>query len=98
MYEGPIQAAEFAASEESPILRQLRWSDLVARIAATRQIRPEVAVPVDEAQASFAAFQRDGSGEGQRPINRDALAHGKLTRVATPDAAHNRGDGDREIP
>jgi hypothetical protein len=97
MYEGPIQAADFAGSEESPILRQLRWTDLVARIAATRQTRPEFAAPLEEAHASFASFHLDAGQEGQQPVNRDALAHGKLTRIISPDAANNAGDGDREI-
>ena len=98
MYEGPIHAADYAGSEESPILRQLRWTDLVARLAATRETRPvSFPVAVEEAQASFAAFHRDNEHGGQQPINRDALTHGKLTRIMTPDAANNAGDGDREI-
>ena len=97
MYEGPIHAADFAGSDESPILRQLRWTDLVARIAATRQTRP-VAVPTaEEPHASFAAFHRATGDEGQQRVNRDALTHGKLSRIMTPDAANNAGDGDREI-
>ncbi len=97
MYEGPIQAVDFAGSEESPILRQLRWTDLVARIAATRQVRPAPVECSDEAQASFAAFHRAPGAEGQHPVNRDALTHGKLSRIMPPDAANNAGKGDREI-
>jgi hypothetical protein len=97
MYEGPIKAADFAGSEESPILRQLRWTDLVARIAATRDLRRAHAEPVDEPHASFAAFHRGAGEEGQHTVNRDALAHGKLSRIIPPDAANNAGDGDREI-
>jgi hypothetical protein len=97
MYEGPIKAAEFAGSEESPILRQLRWTDLVARIAATREQRAAPSESVDERHASFAAFHRATGGEGQHTVNRDALAHGKLHRVFPPDAANNAGEGDREI-
>ncbi len=96
MYEGPIQAADFAGSEESPILRQLRWTDLVARIAATRDLRPAPVGSADDAHASFAAFHREPGGEGQHPVNRDALAHGKLSRIMPPDAANTAGDGDRE--
>lgn len=97
MYEGPIQAADFAGSEESPILRQLRWTDLVARIAASRETRPAALAPAEEPHASFAAFHRDSQGEGQQRVNRDALTHGKLSRIIPPDAANNAGDGDREI-
>lgn len=97
MYEGPIKAAEYAGSEESPILRQLRWTDLVARIAATRETRPAACKAPEELHASFTAFHRDHQEEGQQGVNRDALTHGKLSRIITPDAANNAGDGDREI-
>ena len=96
MYEGPIQAADFAGSEESPILRQLRWTDLVARIAASRETRAIAPMSGGEPHASFAAFHRDSEAEGQQRVNRDALTHGKLSRIITPDAANNAGDGDRE--
>lgn len=96
MYEGPIQAADYAGSEESPILRQLRWTDLVARIAASRGARPVGPPSGAEAHASFTAFHRDGDAEGQQRVNRDALTHGKLSRIIPPDAANNAGDGDRE--
>ena len=98
MYEGPIHAADFAGNEESPILRQLRWTDLVARIAATREMRPGALPATEEPQGSFAAFHRETPAEGQQRVNRDALTRGKLSRIITPDAANNAGDGDREIP
>lgn len=96
MYEGPIKAADFAGSEESPILRQLRWTDLVARIAATRELRPAPVESADEPHASFAAFHRAADPEGQHTVNRDALTHGKLTRIIPPEAVNNVGNGDRE--
>lgn len=96
MYEGPIQAADYAGSDESPILRQLRWTDLVARIAATRDLRAATPAAGEERQASFAAFHRDAAGEDQQGINRDALSHGKLPRLSPPDTANNAGPGDRE--
>lgn len=96
MYEGPIQAVDFAGSEESPILRQLRWTDLVARIAATREQRPTGSAQLEEAPGSFAAFHSEPGEEGQRAVNRDALSHGKLTRIATAETAKNVETGDRE--
>ncbi len=97
MYEGPIKAADFASSEESPILRQLRWTDLVARIAATREQRLTAGeLSAEEPHASFAAFHRAAGSEGQHPVNRDALTHGKLSRIMPPEAANNAGEGDRE--
>jgi len=96
MFEGPIRAADYAGSEESPILRQLRWTDLVARIAATRDARRPPVATGDEPHGSFAAFHRGAGAEGQHTVNRDALTHGKLSRIMPPDAAKNAGNGDRE--
>lgn len=97
MYESPIQAADFAGSEESPILRQLRWTDLVARLAATREHRAASTEQADEPHASFTAFHRAAGAEGQHTVNRDALTHGKLSRLFPPEAANNADNGDREI-
>lgn len=101
MYEGPIKAADLAGSEEVPILRQLRWTDLVARIAATRDCRPAGVPLSEEAHASFTAFHLDPtrgeSGEnGHQGINRDVLAHGKFSRVTSAEAANSAGNRDRE--
>lgn len=94
MFEGPIKAAELAGSEESTILRQLRWSDLVARIAAARDTRPALGELCDhEPHASFAAFHRGTVQQGQHPVNRDALTHGKLRRIMPPEAANNADNG-----
>lgn len=96
MYEGPIRAQDFAGEQEAPILRQLRWTDLVARIAATRDQRTAPADSVEEQHASFAAFHRATAVDAQHTVNRDALTHGKLSRILPPEAANNAGDGDRE--
>ena len=82
MFEGPIKAARPAGNDESPILRQLRWTDLVARIAATRDLRGTE--QVEPEPASFAAFHLP-SAKGQRPVNRDALSDGKLPRLGLVD-------------
>ncbi len=96
MYEGPIKAVDYAGSEESPILRQLRWTDLVARIAATRELRPTCQTQAIEPEASFAAFHRETAPSGQQPVNRDALSDGKLRRIVTPDTANSAENRDRE--
>lgn len=105
MFEGPIKAVDLARREETPILRQMRWSDLVARIAATRDLRaaPNLSTEnTDDTPGSFAAFHLGEAAEdhqqmGQRAVNRDALSHGKLTRINPLDAANNAESGDREI-
>jgi hypothetical protein len=100
MYEGPIKAADLAWGEETPILRQLRWTDLVARIAATRDLRAAPTLGqggADDAAGSFASFHLDEPEKGQRAVNRDALSHGKLSRIHPSDTAKNADTGDREI-
>lgn len=97
MYEGPIKAARHAGTDESPVLRQLRWSDLVARLAATRGQRPQLAEAADDQAASFAAFQLGADQNGQQPVNRDALSRGKFARLSISDPAATAMDGgDRE--
>ncbi len=96
MYEGPIKAEEPAGGEQSPILRQLRWTDLVARLAATRGVRGSPDDAADDQYASFAAFHLGEAASPQRGVNRDVLAHGKFSRILPPDAANTAGDGDRE--
>ena len=99
MYEGPIHAADFAGADESPILRQLRWTDLVARIAASREARPAAVVDFEEPAASFAAFHSEadvgghgeGRCEGHGRVNHNVLSHGKWSRIIPPDAANNAG-------
>lgn len=96
MFEGPIKAANVAGGKESPVLRQLRWTDLVARIAATRETRIGSCELSTETDASFAAFHRTAENDAQTGVNRDALRHGKLSRLFPPDAAQDAGEGDRE--
>ena len=97
MYEGPIRAVDRAGNEEAPILRQLRWTDLVARIAATREQRSAATDRIDDIHGSFASFHRADGDEGQHTVNPDALSHGKIGALSTSNAANNAGDGDREI-
>ena len=98
MFEGPIKAADYAGSEELPILRQLRWTDLVARIAATRDCRDTAQqenATREEESASFANFHTSEEKSQQR-VNRDALSDGKLPRLSRPDDANSAAIGDRE--
>jgi hypothetical protein len=96
MYEGPIRAIGRAADEEAPILRHLRWTDLVARIAATREQRGGAGEAHGDQLGSFASLHLGQVEEGIRSVNHDALNRGKTSPVFPPEAANNAGDGDRE--
>ena len=95
MFEGHINKAGFAEPRESVGLRQFCWTELVARLAATRELSGEIA---RTGEGDFSAFgeARRASEKGKRAVNQDGLNDGKVsdvTRSATaPDAAH----GDRE--
>ena len=96
MYEGPIKAADYASAGESPVMRQLRWTELVARIAATRDIRQALSDEGKPAQASFAAFHCNPVQESHQGVNHDVLSHGKITRLSRGQAASDAAPGDRE--
>lgn len=82
-------------------LRELQWSDLVARLCAARELRAELAASDARTLASFDAhFARHlaSQHESFRPgnyecdVNLDASANGK--RPAAEGVAHD----DRETP
>lgn len=53
MFEGHIKQAGLDEAEQSSVLRHMRWTDLVARLEATRELRSEL----DRTRPSnFAAF------------------------------------------
>lgn len=96
MYEGPIKAADYANAGESPVLRQLRWTELVARIAATRDVRQALTDEGKPGQASFAAFHCSPTQESKQTGNHDVLSHGKIARLSRGQAADDAVPGDRE--
>jgi len=91
MFEGkPVPAPEsrhFTQGEaEENRLCELSWADLVARLAAARELRAELAETDESTLASFdaesarhLASQHDGfrSGESERDVNPDDLGNGK---------------------
>lgn len=96
MYEGPIKAADYANAGESPVLRHLRWTELVARIAATRDVRQSLSEEGKGGQASFAAFHCRPQQESKQAGNHDVLSHGKIVRLSRAQAADDAAPGDRE--
>ena len=79
MFEGkPIQAQESATDS----LRPLAWSDIAARLAATRDLRASLAVGEDGGEASFDAMSARWIAAhrgGQEGVNPDVSANGKTT-------------------
>jgi hypothetical protein len=75
------------------------WPDLVAKLAAARDLRGVLARVASDEGSSFApqaarALALRDLGKGS--VNPDALADGKTTEDNNEAAAHPAGHGDRE--
>ena len=107
MYEGHIKRAQYDNAPESQVLRHLRWTDLVARLAATRDLRAELS---QREESGFSAFttglpecdghdpdaDRDAATDCKRRINQSASDHGKTGSVRGPSTAMDADHGIRE--
>ena len=95
MFEGQIDRAIFREAAESPDLRRFRWTDLVAKIAATRDLRDEIE-RIDGGFEAFAEARREHGDEGKRSVNHDDLSRGKDTGLSLDRAAEGAVQGERE--
>ncbi|TMM48146.1 hypothetical protein [Qipengyuania marisflavi] len=96
MYEGQFNAEHIGEPRESDVLRRFRWTDLVAKLAATRDLRDELTRTGEGDFSAFADARRESSDESKRPINHDALSAGKPDAVILGEAANCAVQGDRE--
>ncbi len=106
MFEGkPLQAPDSrnSATGNPPegSLCELRWSDLVARLSAARELRAELAMndagtlaSFDAESARHLASQHESFriGDDERDVNPDDLGNGKWP------AAEEEPRADRETP
>ncbi|MFA6218854.1 MAG: hypothetical protein WC692_03635 [Erythrobacter sp.] len=100
MYEGHFSRAGQPEARETADLQRFRWTDLVARLAATRDLRDEIA----RIEGGFGAFaevrrtevHREGGGKGKAVIYHSASGHGKAGELGLEDAANDAVQGDRE--
>ena len=95
MFEGQFNRANFGEGRESEHLRPFRWTDLVARLAATRDLRDELTRHGEGDFRAFATVRREGE-EGKHSVNQDALSDRKAGIVSLDAAADNAVQGDRE--
>ena len=110
MFEGKQPALPDASGSESGEsaageLCALKWPDLVARLAAARDLRAELARSGDQA---FASFDPDGAAhlalhgdkpaiESERSVNLDGLVNGKGPGGIVEPAFDNDHPGHRGI-
>jgi hypothetical protein len=77
-------------------LRPLYWSEVVARLAATRDLRAVLARPLASG-GGFAPQTASGiAGERERGVNLAALATGKCADSKTAIAVQPMGRGERD--
>ena len=95
MFEGkpplPPQASADAREENlAGELHALSWSDLVAKLAAARDLRSEIVIVDDASPASFdaesarrlASLTERPEGDGKQAVNPLALGNGKGARCS----------------
>ena len=95
MFEGRIKDKSCEDPRESSVLHRMRWTDLVARLAATRDLRDEL----DKADAGFNAFgevRRESHEESKSAVNHDVLSRGKFSRRRPVAVANDAALGDRD--
>ena len=96
MFEGHINTSQAEAQGESQDLRQLRWTDLVARLAATRDLREELDHTGEAGFAGFSTSLPELGDKGKRDGNQDILRHGKFNGSKPSLAANDTAQGDRD--
>lgn len=95
MYEGQFKGKMIGEPCQGTDLRQFRWTDLVAKLAASREHRDDCATP-EAGFNAFAEVRREVYPEGKRAVNHTDLSDGKDTGVGRADAAGTAVQGDRE--
>ena len=84
------------ASAPEGALRPLDWSEVVARLAATRDLRAVLARPLVQG-GGFAPQTAAGiASQGERGVNLAALATGKCADSKTATAVQLMGRGERD--
>ena len=100
MFEGSILRDHVAETGDGLALRELAWADLVARLAATRELRGALAraqFPDGGGFDRFAQVRQSAAFEGKRRVNRNALADGKIDPAnGEGQAADRAANCDRE--
>ena len=100
MFERSILRDHLAETGDGLALRELAWADLVARLAATRELRGALARSQFLDGGGFELFaqvRQSAAYEGKRRVNRNALADGKIDGAkGTEQTADHAGQSDRE--
>ena len=96
MFEGHINRQAFVDGRESEVLQRFRWTELVARLEATRELRAELARSSAGGFQAFGEARRETCDKGKCAGNHTDLAHGKGEPLNGADAADGAAHGDEE--
>jgi hypothetical protein len=97
MYEGAIRIPAAEAGVDGG-LRGFAWAELVARLAAARDLRGELGPGRPPGASSFApeAARLVRQADGEDDVNLEALAHGKARGRKSVAPASTAAGCDRE--
>ena len=96
MFEGQFNKKSVDETRRTEVLRQFRWTELVAKLSATRDLREELARSEAGGFGAFGEVRRENGGTGKRGVNQTGLAHGKDEALNGGHAATGAVHGDRE--
>ena len=113
MFEGPIKHIADKADGEKPVLRELRWPELLARLEATRELRRDDGTPCEagfanfsttsETQAGASPLHSAPAGDGEnvsknrQSVNQDLSSDGKTNPVLPTSGRKEATPDDREM-
>ena len=95
MFEGQFKKTDTDETREPAVLRRFRWTDLVARLAATRELRDEIARD-ESGFGAFADARRESDEQSEGDFNHDVSAPGKKLGLKLRNAQHKPARGKRE--
>lgn len=99
MYESNLRIPAHADAIPGDAPATVAWPELVAKLAARRDLRRMLQSREADGGASFdaiAAAALAGLGEGKRDVNRNVLVDGKCPSANPAKAAGTAASGDRE--
>lgn len=96
MFEGQINKKTVGETRENEVLHQFRWTELVAKLSATRELREELARSDNGGFEAFGDARRENDAESKRAVNHSGLTHGKSEALGQGRAANGAVQGDRE--
>ncbi len=100
MFEGDIKKFDIPEGYDNEALRRLRWDELVAQLAATRDLRNELSQSSLEELASrgrFSSLNNMPPEKSESAVNLDGLSDGKTALLKYDDTVYEAAHKDRKL-